>query len=530
MAKKTAVVVIHGIGEQIPMETLTGFVDAVWTRDPSLTSPGKPDPNTGAKRSRNASWSKPDTRNRSFELQLVTTESDVAGRRVDFFEYYWAHRVIGTTWEQVRAWLFGLMLRNPFTNVPRGVLPAWFLMWVMFATFAYISLVAGLATGKEPISPDTVSFEPVQSTLMLAAWVQQWPKWLIGLVWGMAGLAIGWVLKVMVDVAGDVVRYVEAQPKNIAIRQSIRENGVQLLETLMGIDEKGQLGRTEYDRIIVVGHSLGTIVAYDILTHAFGRHNKRLDPAKLEGASQENRVALEAMVRQAYLDPAQELSVDAYSKLQDACREELAAMGNPWIVSDFVSIGSPLTHAEFLLAKDRAALRASKERRILPTCPPTLEFDQKTDLLHFTYRTRAAEAEGDSRDPSAPRVPHHAALFAYTRWTNIYSPLRGVLTGDIVSGPVGEQFGLEREGGPALSGIRDVAVLPGGSEVSSTKEDRARRRLTHLRYWDCNYARAPGPQSVPYHIRVLRAALDFRRGSGTPPPSAVDLVRSRKTE
>jgi len=513
VAKKTAVIIIHGIGEQVPMETLNEFVDTVWTCDLSLASPGKPDPNTGEVRTKNASWSKPDARNRSFELQLVTTESDFDGRRVDFFEYYWAHRVTGTTWEQVRAWLFGMMLRNPFNNVPKGVLPAWTVMWLVFVAFLYISLITSMAVSMDVIDPASASFPLVHCTLALAAWVQAWPRWLIAVAWGAVSLVSGRILTIMVDVAGDVVRYVQATPKNIAIRQSIRENGVQLLETLIGIDEHGQQGRTEYDRIIVVGHSLGTIVAYDILTHAFGRHNTRLDPAKVKGMTQENRVALEGLVREAYLDPEKTISKDAYGALQDGCRKELTAIGNPWIVSDFISLGSPLTHAEFLMAADRDALALDKEKRILPSCPPALEFDQKTGQLHFTYRTRGVSSEGDSHDVEAPRMPHHAALFAYTRWTNIYSPLTGVLLGDIVSGPVGGQFGLDRkDNAPPVSGIRDIAVLPcAPTEPGTAQQDRKRRVLTHLRYWDRGYARGQAGADEPFHISALRDALDLGR-------------------
>lgn len=506
MAERTAIVIIHGIGEQVPMETLNGFIDAVWTYDDSLVSAGKPDPNTGKPRKSNASWSKPDARNRSFELQLITTESDKNERRFDFFEYYWAHRVTGTTWEQVRAWLFSLMLRNPFTNVPRSVLPAWLAMWLGFAAFLYISLVAGMATAKEPIDASQLYSTPVGETLKLAAWIQVWPKWLIALVWGAVGLAIGFVLKIMVDVAGDVVRYVEAKPKNIAIRQSIRENGVQLIETLMGIDEHGKQGPTAYDRIIVVGHSLGTIVAYDILTHAFGRHNTRIDPAMLSGFKQDKRVALEKMVRDA-LDSADDFPIDSYRDLQNACREELNALGNPWIVSDFISLGSPLTHAEFLLAKNREALEVAKEKRILPTCPPTLEYDGTTKKRHFTYRSRSVQSEGDPHDVQSPRMPHHAALFAYTRWTNIYSPPRAIVLGDIVSGPLCHAFGLERQDKRPICGIKDVPVLPGTGSAAGGKK---RRLLTHLGYWRHDYAREP-EGGVPFHITALRKALDLGR-------------------
>lgn len=507
MAERTAIVIIHGIGEQIPMETLTSFIDAAWAYDETLVDRGKPDPNTGKQREFNVSWSKPDPRNRSFELQVVTTESDKNGRRFDFFEYYWAHRVAGTTWEQVRAWLFGLMLRNPFTDVPRGVRPAWLIMWLVFALFLYASLVAGMATAGELIETTQANFAPIRMTFELAAWIQAWPKWLIALVWGAVGLAIGFVLKIMVDVAGDVVRYVEATPKNIAIRQSIRENGVQLIETLMGIDEHGQQGASEYDRIIVVGHSLGTVVAYDILTHAFGRHNTRVDPTKLKDFKQDKRVALEEMVSGALADEPGNFPLEAFRSLQNECRTELNALGNPWIVSDFISLGSPLTHADFLLAKDRDALEIAKEKRILPTCPPMLEYDGKTRRRHFTYRSRAVASEGDSHDAGAPRTPHHAAPFAYTRWTNIYSPLRWVVLGDIVSGPLGHLFGIKREKRPPICGIKDIAVFP---SVEGSSADKKRRLLTHLRYWDCNYVHVPAGK-MPAHVEALRQALDLGR-------------------
>jgi hypothetical protein len=508
---KTAIILIHGIGEQIPMATLTGFIDTVWTHDDSLVEAAKPDPNTGGTRTTNASWSKPDERNRSFELQLVTTETGKDDRRYDFFEYYWAHRITGTTWEQVRAWIFKLMLRNPITNVPRGVLPAWTLMWAIVLIFIYASIVFSIAGAEEPIDPAEIGFSIVHGTLALAAWIQSWPTWLKASAWGLLAIFSGALLKVMVDVAGDIVRYVEASPKNIAVRQDIREKGVQLLETLMGFDESGKAGDTPYDRIIVVGHSLGTIVGYDIITHAFGRHNDRIDKTTLPGCKQPQRAALESMIRDAWAVGGKEFSIDDFQKLQDECRAELNALGNPWIVSDFISIGSPLTHSEFLLATDREALELAKEKRILPTCPPTLEFDRITKKLHFSYRSRDVRGEGKTADLEAPRVPHHAAPFAYTRWTNIYSPLRMVLIGDIVSGPLRKIFGPKPPAGKSsLYGIRDVAVLP-SQEGSS--QDRKRRMLTHLLYWDRSVANTGEKGFVPHHIRALRDALHLGKKS-----------------
>ncbi len=98
---KQAVVIVHGMGEQIPMGTLEGFVETVWTKDHSLVSRGKPDANTGGDRIDNASWGKPDERTRSYEVRRITTGSDVYYNRTDFYEFYWAHRMQGTTWEHV---------------------------------------------------------------------------------------------------------------------------------------------------------------------------------------------------------------------------------------------------------------------------------------------------------------------------------------------------------------------------------------------------------------------------------------------
>ncbi|SMC10814.1 hypothetical protein [Roseovarius aestuarii] len=92
---KQAIVIMHGMGEQIPMSTLNSFVHSVWTTDDRLVDQGKPDPNTGGARSGNTSWAKPDNRNNSTELRRVTTEKDASVNYTDFYEFYWAHLMQG---------------------------------------------------------------------------------------------------------------------------------------------------------------------------------------------------------------------------------------------------------------------------------------------------------------------------------------------------------------------------------------------------------------------------------------------------
>jgi hypothetical protein len=92
-AKKTAVVVIPGMGEQRPMETLWGFVDAAWTYDHNVII---------AKRAH--TFAKPDSITGAFELRRITTrQGQRSVGRVDFFEFYWAHLMRGNTLAVVRA-------------------------------------------------------------------------------------------------------------------------------------------------------------------------------------------------------------------------------------------------------------------------------------------------------------------------------------------------------------------------------------------------------------------------------------------
>lgn len=479
---KQAVVILHGMGEQIPMQTLERFVQAVWTTDKSLVEQGKPDPATGSERGANAAWAKPDKRNLTYELRRITTESAKDGRYTDFFEYYWADLMHGTTWAQVQAWIFDLLRRNPFKRVPKRMLGAWLLLWVIALVVVILTLWGMLPlTGPAP--------GPLRVILS-----------------GIGGLAVtAFISNVMVKRFGDVARYVKPKPLNVARRQEIRKRGVELLDALIA-SKSGD--KPEYDRIIVVAHSLGTIIAYDILTQLFAHHNKVLQDGPLQ---QPARHGLEAMIRAAAGLPLTKggeptvpipLDIVAYQKQQTKALAEARKQGSDWIVTDFVTLGSPLTHAEFLLADSPDDLRDRQSSRVLPTCPPALEYDGTTKLRHFSYRPN----EDSGAAPADRRLPHHAALFAYTRWTNLYSDHRGILFGDIISGPLGGAFGLN-VGKQVVSGIRDIAVLPKLTDKGGVAAGMRRAFFTHNAYWDAKTRAERGNVEVPHHIEELRRAL-----------------------
>jgi hypothetical protein len=236
-SSRRAVIFVHGIGEQIPMQTLRAFVETAWSTDATLVSADKPDPLTGGTRTRNAIWSKPDRASHGFDLRRLTTAATKSGRLTDFCEYCRAHLLYGTTIGDVAGWLASLVLRNPFSRVPAGVRSAWIALWGI----ALVTLAG--------------AFLWVRSELETAATLGFW-----AFLAGLAGTGLAAVLcGVFLNRAGDVPRYVSAKPGNVARSQEIREKGVALLETLL--DRKDFDGSPLCDRIVKVGHSPGTIVA-----------------------------------------------------------------------------------------------------------------------------------------------------------------------------------------------------------------------------------------------------------------------------
>lgn len=422
--KKQALVLIHGIGEQVPMETLRGFVEAVWTTDATLRRPNVPA----------TAWSKPDEASGNYELRRLTTAESKEGSRTDFFEFYWASLMHDSRLSHVIAWARVLVLRSP-TRVPRQLRGIWLVL---------VSLVvlAGLAVVNHAC--EFVPIPPAVVKLGAALWL-------------VVGGTVVWFL---VRYAGDAARYLHVAPENINIRRSIREAGIQLLQRL---HVSGK-----YDRIIVVGHSLGSVIGYDVLTHLWPRYyygNADQQPALPQPALQE----LERLARESQTNPP---DTKSYQKAQSACLAELQSQGNKWLVTDFVTLGSPLAHAPVLLARDEGEFRRKKEERELPTSPPVLEHvDGKG---RFSYQHNNVW------------VPHHAAVFGPTRWTNLYFPCRWTLWGDVIGGPMAPLFG---------SGIRDVPV---GTNILGGL-------LSHTAYW--KLPKQPSAGSVATHIQALRAAV-----------------------
>jgi hypothetical protein len=300
-----------------------------------------------------------------------------------------------------------------------------------------------------------------------ADWFADW-HWLLAL----AAVAFGTRLHTNATASfGRVIGYIKADPDSIAARRAIRERGLSLL---------ADLHNSEYDRIILVGHGIGAVVAYDLISSFWSQ--RQAARTVREGTPEFDALCtLEAAAANVDRNKPDANALATYFRAQRSLRTAMAKRpvhraneDSRWLISDFVTVGSPLTHAEFLLADGKVDLRNRQRAKELPVSPPIRDDldpfalarasatkklpltspESESKLIAFPLR---GTGSGWQLDRSAP--------FAAVRWTNIYDSLF-IFFGDIVSGPVVPIFG------PAIVDV-DLKRLRGRQSWS----------FTHRRYW-----------------------------------------------
>jgi hypothetical protein len=302
---------------------------------------------------------------------------------------------------------------------------------------------------------------------------------------------------------GDVARYVRATPSTVAKRKEIRERGLALLRAVHAVGPEGS-GRRRYERVILVAHSLGAIIAYDLLMlfwEEIGPNHDRGGTPSLEVASALRQ--LDGLYVQptwpAEFDPPmvpkEGFKVSAFQEAQSAVFEALRRTDQGWLISDFITLGSPLTHADFLLADDLFQLRNNFRDRAMASAPPRPDWPEKEDPQDPNRHLNSMlyYVGPNKRGPFA----HFAAPFAAVRWTNFYDNHWFPLLGDLVSGPMRRPFG---------PGIHERRVT-----LKRNRIPIIGRFVTHTLYWQWMERFS----ETPDHIRWLREALrlDYRPGS-----------------
>ena len=593
---RTAVLVVHGMGSQRPLETVRGVVDAVWF-DHSAKK------RAGDKRI----WTHPEPSGVDIDLTVMTTSSltgKPGGRTADFHELYWAHLMSETKAVAVLLWLFELARKGPrfttalnalwygvamylallilsvtsialraiilfvdipgepqwllystvimlFVGVALGLLAAalkgaWRLaVWLTIAAAALVAFGAfiywfpnGLFGGHKSLNsaswwasvalPLLVSLGIGGAVMkkrgilcVLAAYAISWPFLGIYLLlwrhvsltsmvagghlpWSMdsdASLISAFVLiavYVAINAAflqpylGDAARYFRSSPANIAVRREMRKQAVDTLD---------QLHRLRiYDRIIVVAHSLGSVVAYDMLRAYYSRIcdlivfqpdklQPELDQVDKVGFDDEKKLTPDELRAE-----GRKIIRKMAENIPDGKLDELIAAGKApeaWLVTDFVTMGSPLTHARYLMCNGDSFEELNEdfqrrlEEREFPSCPPSKHPADPDGWLTFVNpRTQR-------------RTLHHGGLFALTRWTNLYFRASQLFWGDPVGGPVGTEIEGNKTHSLFGTHLKDQEVWLRDRRVSDF--------FTHTAYWRLDHGNG---RDAP-HIQALRDAINL---------------------
>lgn len=553
---KQAVVVIHGMGEQTPMTTLKDFVETVWARDGDLTKhvrwrPDWPKPRKDQDADDNAYWIVPDSKSGSFELWRIATPENNKHVRTDFFEFYWADITANNKFGVLWAWLRRIMVRSP-SEIPRGVLPIWILLWMfgialvllgLAAIFTYFQLqntsrfhhyvIPGLnGLAKIVVLLEImVTFLPIMLMVRNSGFSWRTGAYLVGLIvftlavyltfdWSWLqvqschqdvspnGLpdwlfctypliflttALGIIASVVayfvLPYFGDVAQYTFATPETVANRQEIRRRGLQLLDAL---HESGR-----YTRIVLVGHSLGSIIAYDLIQFLWAERGPSAENPP-PAAAMELLHAIDEMARSVPAERNRDAWEQQYWQLQRKFAAALTQSPKPWLITDLVTLGSPLTHAQFMIADSKSKFEQARDERIFNFCPPVQDWRLKNEPRSID-RFPPQSVKSIMFWDDGKLFPHHAAPFAAVRWSNIFDKRFFLVFGDLIGGRLQGLFG---------PGIRDMEAkiewfrLPG--KLSNWRRFMP-HFFTHTHYW--TYEK--GDHKPPHHIQALRRALNL---------------------
>jgi hypothetical protein len=587
--RKTAVLVVHGMGSQRPLATLRGLVDAVWLDNGAA----------GQKRV----WFHPELSGIDLDLPVITggAPSKEGMQKVDFHEFYWAHLMSETRAVAVLLWLFELARKGPRLNPGIGALwwgsaifLSFLILSVAFLAIQGIDWLVGLTTdrgllllapvgliaivtacaaavfaaegayklvratvtvtlvavtilagfyyvGFAPLNFFATNFLPAVIALLAVRVLMGW--------WGVAAFAVACALSGLFYVClsytsiesdqiipwsidsqwsavlawlniaaylifnamflqpylGDAARYFRNAPANVAVRREIRRDGVETLDHLHAVGG--------YDRIIVVAHSLGSVIAYDMLRAYFARvaHHLPAGPDirddkfdRVDAMTCKDVDAL--LLRENARNLVKKFAAHAAKLREHAGAGDGSAPSSPvpkcWLVTDFVTLGSPLTHAHYLMCdgETHKELRKDFLRRVrereLPTCPPA--------RIDNDGRLTFDKSGAPQRVPRHERLIHHGALFGITRWTNLYFPASNLFWGDAIGGPVQKVFG---------KAVVDVPISVNAKGIADF--------FSHITYWDIE---REGGRAAP-HIQKLRKALNLSDG---PDDIAKESLPARK--
>jgi hypothetical protein len=466
---RTAMVIVHGLGERRPMQTLEDFANTALR------------PRTAHGEKRWGYYSLPAEITGSYEARRFTSA------QADIYEYHWSYLMTANKYAGAMPMTLRLVLRRA-SNVPDALLGVWRYVWSVL--MAILLAIPALFVTGYALNTDV-------------------PAWIIGLVisavvlifwFGLYRMAAKALVNKTTTSLVDVARYLDPSPYSYAARRAIRGGLVDLLHALHD-------GR--YSRVVVVAHGVGTYISYDALT-AFWAETHKLHagpPAGSQSSAPIELGALDGLEKAAdrlVADGDADGALDDFHDLQFDLWQDLREQGNPWRITDFVTVGAPMALADLLVTRPglfsgfkktdgglrRELLDGLIRRGALVRCPPRPETLPVDGNEHPPARYHWKD--GEAREVLGPQSP-----FAVTRWTNLWFPvIRGSLQGDWFGGALGPLFG---------PGIRDIAI-------QGNRPERFKRGSAHTEYF--RHPEKDGEGDMAWHLRsALALQTDSAQGA-----------------
>ena len=277
---RIAILVIHGIGQQSPFDTLDSFARGFLKAAESYFGAENPADYKMAHRELPRrdpgaweSW-------QQYYLALDPGNAQASNApSFDIFEYYWAYRMTGqATLRDIVDWLdrashsahkfykppdsgSGQSGRKPHANIPlpkdspinRLLEPGTqnfhrngYLRFIGYSVPVALRWMEGAFRWMEELSTSPLRHLP-------------YAGWIISILAELHSHLLKKAMGVLIDYLGDVVVYTTTDRKaeHFVIRQKILRDSRLALEAL--------LANPRYDRVLVAGHSLGSVIAYDTL-------------------------------------------------------------------------------------------------------------------------------------------------------------------------------------------------------------------------------------------------------------------------
>ena len=232
--KPTAFVVIHGAGSHRPFETLDkfvrGFRNVLSIAHPELDS-----------------WWRHRLQRRNDKIAHYVSLAPEGKPRLDFYEYYWdCHVDHDIPLSAVINWLYQVSesAKKFYRNKPVS---------------AQIHQQRGSALFKDGDFKIGGYFVPLGQVGGALGLLQRVGLARIPVLSTAVALLLGRVSRLLAEMMGDVVIYtaVDVRSSHFQVREKVMGGAVEELRWLLAMDD--------YEQIVLVGHSLGSVIAYDAL-------------------------------------------------------------------------------------------------------------------------------------------------------------------------------------------------------------------------------------------------------------------------